>query len=288
MELNNKNNIGVKMSGETLDIFIYDEITKEPKINWCTWDIEESECSSDKIRELLEENKGVTAINIYINSCGGDVYEAYAIASLLSRQEAYKTVYIDGIAASAATIIPLICDKIVMATYAVQMIHNCWTCAMGNASDLRKAADDLDIIMEGARSLYMQRFHGTEEELIQLLDSETFLTAEKCIELGLCDEVVEVMPKAETNDDQIEAEPEELEEEPEEEPQEDHHEKDQCGDDEKKDESVNNSIEILNSQLSRQLEQRTKLKKSLESIEMKKLKKEPKKEESFYNKFIKL
>ena len=84
-------------------------------------------------------------------------------------------------------------DKVVMPKNAMMMIHNAWTYAMGNSSELRKAADDLEAINRGNRQAYLQKAEEkiNEEELVSLLDAETGLTAEDCIRLGLADEYAE-------------------------------------------------------------------------------------------------
>ena len=69
------------------------------------------------------------------------------------------------------------------------LIHNMWTTVSGNADQLRKAADDLDTLMEGNRKIYMERVNITEEELESMMDAETYLTAEQAVEQGFADEV---------------------------------------------------------------------------------------------------
>ena len=73
----------------------------------------------------------------------------------------------------------------------MQMIHNAWTWAAGNANELRKTADDLDKINEVVVNAYMSKFKGTEEELRKLLDNESYLTADECLQYGLCTKIVE-------------------------------------------------------------------------------------------------
>jgi ATP-dependent protease ClpP protease subunit len=72
------------------------------------------------------------------------------------------------------------------------MIHNCWTYASGNANDFRKIADQMDAIMESSRTAYLDKADGklSAEKLQEMLDAETYLPAEKCLEYGLCDEVI--------------------------------------------------------------------------------------------------
>ena len=184
-----------RQEGETIELYVYDDITKGG-YDW--WEDKQIEGTVDQVRNLLEENPDAKRMNIYINSNGGDVFECYAIMSMLERHKSYKTAYIDGLAASAASLLPMACNKIVMAPYASLMIHNMWTFTWGDANALREMADTLDKLMESNRAKYMERFRGTEDELKAMMDAETFLSAKDAMELGLCDEI------AQKNGDDIE------------------------------------------------------------------------------------
>lgn len=189
--------LSFKMAGDVISLFIYDEIYDGR--NWEKGKLNES--SADSIRQILEDNSNAKALNIYISSNGGDVFEAYKMISILQRFKGYKTAYIDGLAASAASLIPLVCDKIIMAKYSTLMIHNAWTFAIGNSNELRQIADQMDKIMEGNRQLYMERFNESEDKLIELLNAETFLTAQECLKYGLCDQIINVIEKSEDDHD---------------------------------------------------------------------------------------
>ncbi|WP_246208738.1 head maturation protease, ClpP-related [Anaerotalea alkaliphila] len=151
----------------------------------------ESETSADHFRSELGKYPDVNQINLYVNSFGGSVFEAMAIRSQLKRHAATVTGYVDGFACSAASFVLTACDKVVMPSNTMQMIHNAWNYVAGNAKELRKAADDLEKIMEGNRQAYLEKSAGkiTEEKLMELLDSESWLTAAECLEYGLADEV---------------------------------------------------------------------------------------------------
>jgi hypothetical protein len=79
------------------------------------------------------------------------------------------------------------------------MIHNCYTFAIGNSKELRKIADDMDVIMESIRKAYLDHVSISEDELKELLDSESYLTSDKCLEMGFCDAITDV--KAEEKDE---------------------------------------------------------------------------------------
>lgn len=177
---------------ETLDMYIYGNVEGD-YFDWRTWEKVESETSANHFRNELAKYPDVKQINIYINSYGGSVFEGTAIYSQLRRHPAQKTVYVDGFACSVASVIAMAGDKVIMPKNTMMMIHNMWNTVVGNATQLRKAADDLDVIMEGNRQAYLQKSNGkiTEEKLIELLEAETWLTADQCIEYGFADELLE-------------------------------------------------------------------------------------------------
>lgn len=177
---------------ETLDLFIYGDVT-DLEVDYENWCYVQSENSAKYFREALAEHPNAKQINIYINSYGGSVFEGTAIYSQLKRHPANKTAYVDGFACSIASVIAMAADKVVMPKNAMMMIHNAWMMAIGNSAELRKAADDLEQINKGNRQAYLMKAGDklTEEALIELLDAESWLTAERCIELGLADEYAE-------------------------------------------------------------------------------------------------
>lgn len=111
---------------------------------------------------------------------------------MLSRKQCKKTCYIDGFAYSVASVICLACDKIIMGLGTSMMIHEMWMTVSGNAKQLRKHADDLDVLMESNRQIYLNRAKNlTEEQLIEMMEAETILTPEQCLEYGFCDEIAQ-------------------------------------------------------------------------------------------------
>lgn len=179
-------------SPDTLDLFIYGDVT-DGDFDWSTWSYVQSENSAQNFREELGNHPNVKQINIYINSNGGSVFEGTAIYNQLRRHPAEKVVYIDGFACSVASVIAMAGDRVVMPKNTMMMVHNMWMGIAGNSKELRKAADDLDVIMTGNRQAYLQKAGDkiTEEKLIELLENETWLTAQQCIEYGFADEYAE-------------------------------------------------------------------------------------------------
>nr|DAQ30141.1 MAG TPA: Putative ATP dependent Clp protease [Caudoviricetes sp.] len=184
----------IKQKAETdeLDLYIYGDVENDGYDFW-TGEVIRSETSANAFREALEENPGVVQINIYINSYGGSVFEGTAIYNQLKRHPAHKTVYIDGFACSIASVIAMAGDEVVMPRNAMMMVHNMWMGAVGNAAELRKAADDLDKINEAGRTAYLEKAGDklSPELIAQLEDDETWLTAEECIKYGLADRYAE-------------------------------------------------------------------------------------------------
>lgn len=174
-------------------LFIYDEVTDEGSFNWAKWEYVDSTTSADYFREQLAAIPDNATIELFINSHGGYVDEGTAIYNQLKRHKAYKVGYVDGVAYSVAALILMACDHIVVGLGTTVLVHNMWTVAVGNAEDLRKVADDLDKMMESNRQVFMQRFKGSEDELIALMAEERPLTPNECLELGFCDELGEVV-----------------------------------------------------------------------------------------------
>jgi ATP-dependent Clp protease protease subunit len=133
----------------------------------------------------------IDELDIYINSGGGDVFAGQAIYSILKRKNATKTVYVDGLAASIASVIAMAGDKIVIPRNAMMMIHNPYTFTAGNSEELRKMADDLDKIRESIVNTYEDKTGLEREKIIELMDNETWMTADEASGYGFCDEIGE-------------------------------------------------------------------------------------------------
>lgn len=140
---------------------------------------------------------------IHINSYGGDAVEGVAIRNFLIDNFEEIDVIIDGIAASAASIIATCGDTLSMPTGTTYMIHNPWTIAFGNKEDLLKEIGALESLETSYKNIYMERFKGTEGELEQLLTNESWLTADEASELGFATEVFE--PNKENNEPVVES-----------------------------------------------------------------------------------
>jgi len=149
------------------------------------------EVTPKRFKDDLDSLGDIENLNVFINSPGGDVFAGQAIHSILKRHKAKVKVYIDGLAASIASLIAMAGDNVIMPENAMMMIHSPWTFAVGNAQDFRKLADDMDKIRDSMVKAYEARSALTTEEIIDLLDAETWLSAEDCLEYGFADEIEE-------------------------------------------------------------------------------------------------
>lgn len=139
----------------------------------------------------------VEEIAVRINSGGGDVFAGVAIYNALKRHAAKIIVYIDGLAASIASIIAMAGDKIVMGAGAMMMVHNPWSSVWGgDANDFRIAADLLDKIRDSLVDVYIARTNLSRDEIITMMDAETWLGANDAVKLGFADEVENAIPVA--------------------------------------------------------------------------------------------
>ena len=165
------------------DIFIFGEIVSYK------WDDEDTTAAS--FQKDLKSLGEVNQINLHINSPGGSVFEGIAIGNMLKQHKAQVTAYVDALAASIASVIVASCDKVVMPENSMLMIHNPWTYSVGNAKELRKQANDLDKIAESSVITYLNKAGEklTEEKIKQVMDEETWLSAQEAYDLGLCDVV---------------------------------------------------------------------------------------------------
>jgi ATP-dependent protease ClpP protease subunit len=172
----------------TAVIYVYDEIGY-----WGT-------TAGDLVNEL-SQLQGVTAIDLHINSPGGEVFEGIAIYNCLRAHPATITTYVDGIAASIASVIAMAGNRIVMGPHSQMMIHEGSGLCIGDADEMRKMADLLDFQSDNIASVYAARAGGTVEEWRGRMRTETWYTAETAVEAGLADEVAEtVMPPAQAAD----------------------------------------------------------------------------------------
>lgn len=129
-------------------------------------------------------------IEIYINSPGGDVFAASQIYTMLMEYKGNVTVKIDGLAASAASVIAMAGTTTAMSPTSTIMIHNPFTGTIGDAEEMRACAEFLDEIKESIINAYELKTGLSREKISDLMNAETYLNAKKALELGFCDKIL--------------------------------------------------------------------------------------------------
>ena len=137
-----------------------------------------------------ELNAGNQPITVHINSVGGDCVAASQIYTMLMDYPADVTVQIDGLAASAASVVAMAGTKVCMSPTALMMVHNPWTNASGDAKDMQKAIALLDEVKESIINANEIKTGMDRQNLSNLMDAETWMNAYRAKELGFCDEVL--------------------------------------------------------------------------------------------------
>ena len=134
---------------------------------------------------------GTGPIVIFINSPGGDCFAASQIYTMLMEYKGPVTVKIDGIAASAASVIAMAGTTVLMSPTAMMMIHNPATIAIGDHTDMEKAIDMLEEVKAAIINAYELRTSQPRKTLSKMMDEETWMNAKKCVELGFADALIE-------------------------------------------------------------------------------------------------
>ena len=164
---------------DTAEISIYDEIG--------FWGVSAASFAQD----LKSCGNNLKQINLHIHSPGGDVFDGIAIYNLLKNHPANVTVYIDGLAASMASVIAMAGNEVIMPENAMMMIHKPWGIQGGDAEDMRKYADLLDKVENTLIPAYANKTGKTPEELAEMLSAETWLNGKECVEQGFADKLAE-------------------------------------------------------------------------------------------------
>lgn len=166
-------------ANDTAEISIYDEIG--------FWGVSAASFAQD----LKDCGNNLKQINLHIHSPGGDVFDGIAIYNLLKNHPANVIVYIDGLAASMASVIAMAGNEVIMPENAMMMIHKPWGIQGGDAEDMRKYADLLDKVENTLIPAYANKTGKTPEELAEMLSAETWLNGKECVEQGFADKLAE-------------------------------------------------------------------------------------------------
>lgn len=196
----------VNINDEETELQLYSDIADSKSTNWFSGE------EGDEVtpKSFKEELNAVLSNNICvrINSNGGSVFAAAAIASNLKELQAKGkkvTCKIDGICASAAVIVALSCSHISIANGAYMMIHKPFNFMYGyyNADDMEKASNALNKIQQGIVEAYIERTGLSEKECNKLIDKETWFTAKEAVENGFADEILYVTPDDKDDDTEV-------------------------------------------------------------------------------------
>jgi len=184
INVDNASNISINNSINTLetDLLIYGDIGKYF-----------NDGNDAKELAIAINNIKTPVLNIHINSSGGDVFAGQAIYTTIKNFKGVKKVYIDGLAASAASLIAMAGDEIIMPKNALMMIHNTQTLFYGDSNSFKKRADDLDKINSTVVSVYQQKTGLDANKLQKMMNQETWLTADEALELGFATQVTDAL-----------------------------------------------------------------------------------------------
>lgn len=149
------------------------------------------EVSAKQFLNDIKALGNVKNINVHINSPGGDVWHGNTIYNRLKSHAAKINVFIDGLAASAASVIAMAGDTVHMYENSILMIHDPYTYSGGTAEDMRKAAERLDKVKEGVVAVYKSKTNLPEEKIAELMAAETWMTAKEAKALGFVDTITE-------------------------------------------------------------------------------------------------
>ena len=169
-------------SENSAELLIYGDITS---YKWYEDDV----CAYDLAKELKELNN--IDLTVRINSYGGEVAQGLAIYNLLKSYDGNVTTLCDGFACSAASVIFMAGQKRRMPKSSLLMIHNAWSYAFGDANALRKQADDLEKITQPSIEIYKNVSNLEENQIKEMMDNETWITAEEAYEYGFATSIVE-------------------------------------------------------------------------------------------------
>jgi ATP-dependent protease ClpP protease subunit len=180
-------------SDGVLELMIYGDIVDAATISMLeAWGYStDGFVSAIAVKKALDGSTGYSSIRVRINSPGGDAFEGMAIHSLLTSSGKPVIVQVDGIAASSASIIAMAGSQRIMGRSAMMMIHDAWAGCIGNSRDMQKMAEALDKIDESIAAAYFDRTGLKAEDIRSLMDEETWLSAQDCVEQGFATAIVE-------------------------------------------------------------------------------------------------
>ena len=170
----------VQSSNDQATVYVYDVIDDLWGIN-----------ADNFAREINALN--VSTLHVRINSPGGDVFTARAMQTTLSQHPAAVIAHVDGLAASAATFLAMAASKVHISEGAFFMIHKSWAFTVGNAEELRTQANLMDVVDSNIANDYSRRTGINYQEVLRMMDDETWLSAQQAVDKGFADEVISIV-----------------------------------------------------------------------------------------------
>lgn len=151
-------------------------------------DDEPIKSTADIFKDELYEGKG--NISVWINGPGGDMVTGAQIYNLIKDYKGKVTVKIDGLAASATSVIAMAGDEVLMSPVSQLMIHNPFSCAIGDSNEMKRAADMLSEVKESIINAYELKTHLSRSKIARMMDDESWMNAYKAVNLGFADGIL--------------------------------------------------------------------------------------------------
>ena len=170
------------ITGTSADFYLYGAIVDEKTPDWWTGEVSKTDVDTMQLKDELDNLKGITDLNIYINSPGGSVFAGSTMVSMLQRFRentgAKIHSFVDGLCASAASYLLMVADEINFYKNSMMIIHKTMSFAFGNANEMQKEIDTLNSIEDNMMiPMYLSKAKVTEDEIKNLINNETWFSA---------------------------------------------------------------------------------------------------------------
>ena len=178
---------------DTATLTLYGDIVSERPTDWEGTPIDGMFILLKDVLDRLEEVRDVSLLKVMIHSCGGNAFDSIAIHNRLKAMKARVEVTVDGVAMSGGSLIMCAGDLVQVYPSSLVMIHRCWGLFFGgyNAPELRKAAESYEAVDLSQAEIYREKTGLSQEELLALMDAETYMTGQQAVERGFADSVIQ-------------------------------------------------------------------------------------------------
>lgn len=185
-------NLERSADGASAEMVLYGDVLERPHEDWWTGEVDDWCISTKQVVEDLKELDGVDELTIRLNSCGGEVFAGIAIHNMLKSLAAHKTVVVEGLAASAASVIMCAGDTVKVHPGSMVMIHRVSGLLFGfyNTDELEEVVKDLAAPEKSLRAIYTARTGKSDEEVAAIMADTTWYVGQEAVDAGFADEVV--------------------------------------------------------------------------------------------------